>query len=102
MMEGQAVHAGDVIVDQPLVWGDFCQGAGWGRFFSLFVRRTTMSSSRPRERRGHRFCVGSAVAGRGRQGVDTEGSSPASATDRARVLVFRGPWDPDHDAIMRI
>jgi len=31
--------------------------------------------------------------------VDTEGSSPASATDRARVLVFGGPWDPDHDAI---
>ena len=61
-----------------------------------------MSSSRARERRGHRFCVASPVAGRGRQGVDTEGSSPASATDRARVLVFGGPWDPDHDAIMRI
>ena len=61
-----------------------------------------MSSSRPRERRGHRFCVGSPVAGRVRHGVDTEGSSPASATDRARVLVFGGPWDPDHDAIMRI
>src|SRR3954453_16935066 len=87
---------------QSLVWGDFCQGAGSGRFISLFVRRTTMSSSRPRERSGHRFCVGSPVAGRGRHGVDTEGSSPAGATDRARVLVFGGPCDPDHDAIMRI
>jgi hypothetical protein len=94
-------------------------------FISFFDRTTTISSSRPgkasplarsgvgcssveeqrlflpRNAAGHPAsrCLLQVVISKD---VDTEGSPPASAIGRARVLVFGGSWDPNHDAIMRI